>query len=219
MTDPNLAVWLLEGGLPRIAENLARVITRVEVLERCPECGESAGCAENCVRRADEPADACEPGICPGCHKPYESPDHDPRCSSCSESDTGPEPEAPSSDTPCSCDESVRLRALVADREDQLVMADRTVIRLVAAKDDFEKRGAAAEAEAIGLGAEVAELSRSVAGMVLQRDELRAEVERLKAVADAARVYRKLLGSTDGMWIHEEHRALAVAVDEFEMSL
>lgn len=31
-------------------------------------------------------------GVCPGCHKPYESPDHDPRCSSCAESGTGPEP-------------------------------------------------------------------------------------------------------------------------------
>ncbi len=32
------------------------------------------------------------PDLCPGCGNPFSSPDHDPRCSSCAESGTGPEP-------------------------------------------------------------------------------------------------------------------------------
>jgi len=45
---------------------------------------------------------------CPGCGKPYESPDHDPRCSSCAESGTLEDPPPPGA---TNCPQCARLLA------------------------------------------------------------------------------------------------------------
>src|SRR6201999_4390492 len=83
-------------------------VTRFEVMRLCSTCGNKrcphiSDCALACTG-SNEPK---QPGSiftdtpskiavsepkCIGCGRPFKSPDHDPRCSSCVESGTGPEP-------------------------------------------------------------------------------------------------------------------------------
>jgi hypothetical protein len=63
------------------------------VLSECPQCHQRRPHHKmDCSLRSADLKPWGEPALCLGCGKPYRSPDHDPRCSSCVESGTGPEP-------------------------------------------------------------------------------------------------------------------------------
>jgi hypothetical protein len=85
---PNLKPWDLE---PHYTKHVGAMTE--EGLHSKSAIAEQLAWRDKTIERLKRSDRLSAVALCLGCRKPFTSPDHDQRCSSCAESGTGPEPE------------------------------------------------------------------------------------------------------------------------------